>query len=65
MRRQPNRWLIFSSLAIQMGVLFYGAVQLGVYLDTRYQSQNYATLACCILALVISLYFIHKKSQKF
>lgn len=65
MRRQPNRWLIFSSLAIQMGVLFYGAVQLGFYLDTRFQSQNYATLACCILALVISLYFIHKKSQKF
>jgi hypothetical protein len=65
MKRQPNRWLLFSSLAIQMGVLFYGAVQLGAYLDTRFQSQNYATLACCTLALIISLYFIHKKSQQF
>ena len=63
-KKQPNRWLLFSSLAIQMGVLFYGAVRLGTHLDQRFESDRMATLACCVLALIASLFLIHQQSQK-
>ena len=63
-KKQPNRWLVFSSLAMQMGVLFYGAVHFGAYLDHRFESDQIATLGCSILALIVSIYLIHQQSHK-
>ena len=40
MKKQPNRWLTFSSLAFQIGAIMYGAVWLGQYLDTFYVNQK-------------------------
>lgn len=64
MKKQPNRWLIFSSLAFQMGILFFGAVQLGTYLDQNSPDKKYFTMASCALALVACLILINKLSKR-
>ena len=64
MKKRPNRWLVFSSLAVQMGILFYGAVRLGSYLDPANAEKKYYTMASCFLALVVSLVLIIKQSKK-
>ena len=64
MKKQPNRWLLFSSLAFQMGLLFWGAIRLGQYLDKQFQSGKIATLICCVVALVASLVLIQQQSRR-
>lgn len=64
MKKRPNRWLVFSSLALQMGILFYGAVRLGSFLDPVNAEKKYFTMASCFLALVASLVLIIKQSKK-
>lgn len=64
MRKQPNHWLIFTSLAFQMGILFYGAVEIGSYCDQRFNSHNRCTLFACLGALGISLILIIKQSKR-
>lgn len=63
MKKQPNRWLVFSALAVQMGVLFYGAAQLGNYLDTYFQTDNTASLLTSLGALLVSLLLIVQQTK--
>ena len=63
MKKQPNRWLLFSALAIQMGVLFYGAAHLGNYLDAHFQTDNTASLFTSLGALIVSLVLIVQQTK--
>ncbi len=63
MKKQPNRWLVFSALAVQMGVLFYGAARLGNYLDTYFQTDNTASLLTSLGALMVSLLLIVQQTK--
>ena len=64
MKKQPNRWLTFSSLAIQIGAIMYGAVWLGQYLDTFYVNQkSLFTLALSVFGLVVIIYLIIKQTK--
>jgi hypothetical protein len=52
MKKRPNAWLVFSSLAIQIGVLMYAAVALGQYLDQKNATAKpWWTLGCCVFGL--------------
>ena len=64
MKKQPNRWLTFSSLAFQIGAIMYGAVSLGQYLDTFYVNQkSLFTLALTVFGLVVIIYLIIKQTK--
>ena len=64
MKKQPNRWLTFSSLAFQIGAIMYGAVWLGQYLDTFYVNQkSLFTLALSVFGLVVIIYLIIKQTK--
>lgn len=64
MKKQPNRWLTFSSLALQIGAIMYGAIWLGKYLDTFYgNQQSLFTLALSVFGLVAIIYLIIKQTK--
>ena len=64
MKKQPNRWLIFSSLAFQIGAIMYGAVWIGQYLDTFYENQkSLFTLLLTVFGLVAIIYLIIKQTK--
>jgi hypothetical protein len=63
-KKQPNRWLTFSSLAFQIGAIMYGAIRLGKYLDTFYgNQQSLFTLALSVFGLVAIIYLIVKQTK--
>ena len=64
MKKQPKRWLTFSSLAFQIGAIIYGAVWLGKYLDTFYENQkSLFTLLLTVFGLVAIIYLIIKQTK--
>ena len=66
MKKQPNKWLIFSSLAFQIAIIMYGAIQLGTYLDRTYTLPNkLATLLLSGFGLLTILWLIYRQSKKF
>ena len=66
MKKQPNKWLIFSSLALQIAIIMYGAIQLGTYLDRTYTLPNkLATLLLSGFGLLTILWLIYRQSKKF
>ncbi|MDB2702390.1 AtpZ/AtpI family protein [Flavobacteriaceae bacterium] len=65
MKKRPNAWLVFSSLAIQIGVLMYAAVALGQYLDQKNATAKpWWTLGCCVFGLVIIIRRIIQQTKK-
>lgn len=66
MKKQPNKWLIFSSLAFQIAIIMYGAIQLGTYLDRTHTLPNkLATLLLSGFGLLTILWLIYRQSKKF
>jgi hypothetical protein len=66
MKKQPNKWLIFSSLAFQIAIIMYGGIQLGTYLDRTYTLPNkLATLLLSGFGLLTILWLIYRQSKKF
>jgi RsiW-degrading membrane proteinase PrsW (M82 family) len=65
MKKQPNAWLIFSSLAIQIGVLMYAAVSLGQFLDQKNAtSKPWWTLGCCLFGIIVIIQRIIQQTKK-
>ncbi|MDG1763252.1 MAG: hypothetical protein P8H38_08430 [Flavobacteriaceae bacterium] len=66
MKKQPNKWLIFSSLAFQIAIIMFAAVKLGAYLDTKYNLSNkFASLLLSGFGLVTILWLIYQQSKNF
>jgi hypothetical protein len=66
MKKQPNKWLIFSSLAIQIAFIMYGSIQLGTYLDRTYAlPKKLATLLISGFGLLTISWLIFRQSKKF
>ena len=66
MKKQPNKWLIFSSLAVQIAVIMYGAIKFGTYLDSTYKPTNkLATLLLSVFGLFTILWLVYRQGKKF
>ena len=64
MKKQPNKWLVFSGLAFQIGVLMFLMTELGSWIETKILSQNkLPTLICTLIGLFIVIYLIKKQSK--
>ncbi|MBC90987.1 MAG: hypothetical protein CMC67_02425 [Flavobacteriaceae bacterium] len=64
MRKQPNKWLFFSALAFQIGVLMYLMLELGNWIEAKISSENkFPTLFCSLAGLIILVYMIKKQSK--
>ncbi|MGA0212057.1 MAG: AtpZ/AtpI family protein [Flavobacteriaceae bacterium] len=65
MKKQPNKWLIFSSLAFQIAIIMYVMVRLGHHLDSQSNPEkSLFTLLTSGLGLLAILWLIYKQSKK-
>jgi len=64
LKKQPNRWLIFSSLAIQIAVVVYTAVKGGQWLDVYFNTQsNFWALMLSAFGIVVILVLVQNQSK--
>ena len=63
-KKQPNRWLVFSSLAFQIGIIMYASIQLGKFLDEKFSTTSFALISS-VLGLVMVLWLIYRQSKRF
>jgi len=62
---QPNSWLFFTGLGLQIGVIVYVMAYLGGLLDAKYEtSKPYFSFGLVILGLVASIYSAVKQLNK-
>lgn len=66
MKKQPNKWLFFSSLAFQIAVIMYFAIMLGRYMDQRFNLQDQsASLLFAVCGLSAVIWLVYRQSKKF
>lgn len=64
MKKPPNKWLVFSGLAFQIGVLMFLMTELGSWIETKILSQNrLPTLICSLIGLFVLIYLIKKQNK--
>ncbi len=64
MKKLPNRWLVFSGLVFQIGVVMFLMVELGNWIETKISSENkLPTLFSSLFGLFIVVYLIKKQSK--
>lgn len=64
-KNKAKYWLTLTGIGAQMGVIIYLGAQGGKWLDEKYSTENNAfTIICTLLAVVISLYFVVKQTNK-
>lgn len=61
-----RKWMIFSGIAMQMGVIIALGTFLGIYLDKKWPNDYSAfTIICSLAGVFLSLYSVIKQLQKF
>ena len=66
MKRRPSKWLIFSSLFIQIAVLLYLMISLGSWIESKLElDQKIPTLLCSILGVISIIFMIKKQTKNF
>lgn len=66
MKKQPNKWLVFSSFTFQIAVIMLGAIKLGAYLDTKFNLSNkLASLLLSGFGLGVILWIVYHQSKNF
>ena len=64
-KKPPNKFLIFTSIGLEMGITIYLSIKLGKWLDLKYPKDfKLYTMIGTIFGIAISLYLINKKLQK-
>lgn len=54
----------FSSLAFQIGIIMYGSIKLGNFLDEKYHTTSFA-LSLSVFGLIMVLWLIYRQSKSF
>jgi len=63
-KKQPNKWLIFSGLFFQIGIIMYLSYFLGIEVKTKLSiDSDTPVLISSIIGLLIIIYFIIKQSK--
>lgn len=59
MKKQPKSWLIFSGLAVEIGVIMYVFLQAGFYLDSiTFWGLDIYALLFSIIAIIVIIWLI-------
>jgi len=58
-KKQPKSWLIFSGLAVEIGVIMYVFLQAGFYLDSiTFWGLDIYTLLFSVIAIIVIIWLI-------
>lgn len=61
----PNKWMVFISLPLQMGVTIYLMYMLGTWLDEKYHFSNgLAMKICTFIGIFASLYHFIREANR-
>ena len=64
-KKQPNRYLVLTTIASQIGIAIFLGASLGKYIDKEYSfNKPWFTILLTILALIASLYNVIKQLNK-
>ena len=64
MRKQPNKWLIFSGLFFQIAIIMYLSYLSGKEVKTKFNiDSELPILIFSIIGILIIIYFIIKQSK--
>ena len=59
LKKQPKSWLIFSGLAVEIGVIMYVFLQAGFYLDSiTFWGLDIYTLLFSVIAIIVIIWLI-------
>ena len=65
MKKQPNKWLVFSSLFFQIAIIMYLLIKIGSFIDSKYSSnKDFYSLIFSALGIIIILILISNQSKK-
>ena len=65
MKKQPNKWLVFSSLFFQIAIIMYVFINIGSVIDSKYSPhQNFYSLIFSVLGIVLILFLISNQSKR-
>ncbi|GAA0753671.1 AtpZ/AtpI family protein [Psychroflexus lacisalsi] len=63
---QPNPWLYFSGVGLQMGIIITSSVFLGIWLDENYtDSSKLFTIGLSLLGIFVALAQVITSLKKF
>ncbi len=66
MKRQPNRWLIFSGLFFQIAIMMYLMISLGEWIESKLVTdKKVPTLICSIIGIISVIFLIKKQTKNF
>ena len=63
--KKPNRYIVLTSIAAQLGITVYLAAELGKYLDLKYDFEKpLFTMLCILSGLAASMYLVLKQLKR-
>ena len=64
MKKQPYKWLVFSGLIFQIGIVMFLFINIGIWIESKIDSDaRVPTILCCLLGLVLIIFLIQKQSK--
>jgi hypothetical protein len=63
-KRLPKKWLIFSSLFIQIAVIINLMIWVGKYLDFKFSSDNLFTLIFSSIGIILIILLIISQTKR-
>ena len=64
MKKQPNRWLVFSSLFFQIAIIMYIFIKIGKYIDSKLRiNQDFYSLSFSAGGVIIILFLISNQTK--
>lgn len=64
MKKQPNRWLVFSSLFFQIAIIMYIFIKIGKYIDSKLSiNQDFYSLIFSAGGVIIILFLISNQTK--
>ncbi|MCY4562594.1 MAG: AtpZ/AtpI family protein [Flavobacteriaceae bacterium] len=66
MKKSHRSWLIFTSLVIQVALVMFLSVQLGLWLDNKYNHQEKIyTFGLVTVGMIIIIIGVYRQTKKF
>ena len=60
---QPKKYLMFSSVVLQMGVIIFIGTWIGQKTDDVFESNQVFTISFSLISVLISLYYMYSKTK--
>jgi hypothetical protein len=65
MKKLPNKWFVFSTLAFQIAFVMFFSIKAGSYFDAKFNlEEKFYTLVSSVFGVVLILVLISRQSKR-